>query len=284
MYTILDGKRVAQLEKERCAKDATALRTRGIDPTLAVILVGANPASQVYVRNKTLACAAAGIRSEQISLPEDTTQTALLAVIADLAARDDVHGILCQLPLPRHIDEQAVLWAIPPEKDADCFHPVNVGKLTIGTPTVLPCTPAGIMTLLKEYNIDVTGKHCVVIGRSNIVGKPMALLLLQSNATVSICHSRTADLPAITRQADVLISAVGRARFVTADMVKEGAVVVDVGMNRDEAGRLCGDVDFDAVAPKTSYITPVPGGVGPMTIATLMRNTITLSGCARETK
>ncbi|MDR1805677.1 MAG: bifunctional methylenetetrahydrofolate dehydrogenase/methenyltetrahydrofolate cyclohydrolase FolD [Clostridium sp.] len=277
MGAVLDGKRVSALVKERAALEAERLRELGVDPCLAVILVGANPASQVYVRNKGLACKAAGIRSEQFDLPEATTQNELLELIDKLAAREDIHGILCQLPLPRHIDEQAVLNAIPPHKDADCFHPVNVGLMTIGTPRVLPCTPAGVITLLKEYGIELAGKHCVVIGRSNIVGKPMALLLLQENATVTVCHSRTVDLPSVTRQADVLISAVGRAGFVTADMVKDGAVVVDVGMNRDEDGKLCGDVDYAALAPKCSFITPVPGGVGPMTIATLLQNTLALA-------
>ncbi|MDR3345285.1 MAG: bifunctional methylenetetrahydrofolate dehydrogenase/methenyltetrahydrofolate cyclohydrolase FolD [Oscillospiraceae bacterium] len=277
MPQILDGKKIAALVRERVAAQTEALRDRGIDPALAVILVGANPASQVYVRNKTLACQAAGIRSEQINLAEETTQAELLAVIAELKARADIHGILCQLPLPGHIDEEAILPAIPPEKDADCFHPLNVGLTTLGRPSVLPCTPAGIITLLREEGVEISGKHCAVIGRSNIVGKPMALLLLRENATVTVCHSRTRDLAAVTRQADILISAVGRAKFVTQDMVKDGAVVVDVGMNRDENGKLCGDVDYAAVAPKCSAITPVPGGVGPMTIATLLQNTLTLA-------
>ncbi|MCL2023809.1 MAG: bifunctional 5,10-methylene-tetrahydrofolate dehydrogenase/5,10-methylene-tetrahydrofolate cyclohydrolase [Oscillospiraceae bacterium] len=275
--TILDGKKVSALVSKRVAQRVKVLQERGISPALAVILVGDDSASQVYVRNKILACKAAGLRSEQVILSANSTQDEVLAVIDNLAARQDIHGILCQLPLPRRINEEAILNAIPPEKDADCFHPVNVGRMSLGTARVLPCTPAGIITLLKEEGVEIAGKNCAVIGRSNIVGKPMAMLLLQENATVTICHSRTRDLPAVTRQADILVSAVGIAKFVTVDMVKDGAVVVDVGMNRDENGKLCGDVVFNAVAPKCSRITPVPGGVGPMTIATLMENTLALA-------
>ena len=272
---IIDGKRISAQVKAQVALDAAELRERGIEPTLAVILVGDNPASHVYVKNKKKACAETGIRSLEFVLPQETTQEELLALIAELNGRADVHGILCQLPLPKHISEQAVLDAIAPQKDVDAFHPVNVGHIMIGDHRLLPCTPAGVMALLHAENIPVAGKHCVVIGRSNIVGKPMAMLLLQENATVTICHSRTVDLPGITRQADVLVSAVGRAKFVTADMVKPGAVVIDVGMNRDENGKLCGDADYDAVCQIASKITPIPGGVGPMTIAMLLRNTIT---------
>jgi len=275
MEKIIDGKRISAQVKAQVALDAAKLREKGIEPTLAVILVGDNQASRAYVKNKKKACAATGIRSLEFVLPQETEQEALLALIAELNGRADVHGILCQLPLPKHISEQVVLDSIAPQKDVDAFHPVNVGHIMIGDHRLLPCTPAGVMALLRAENISVAGKHCVVIGRSNIVGKPMAMLLLQENATVTVCHSRTVDLPSITRQADVLVSAVGIAKFVTADMVKPGAVVIDVGMNRDENGKLCGDADYAAVFPLASKITPVPGGVGPMTIAMLLRNTIT---------
>ena len=244
-------------------------------PGLAVILVGNDPASRVYVNGKERDCAECGFRSFEHALPEDTAQETLLGLIEELNRDPQVDGILCQLPLPAHLDEDAVLNAIAPDKDVDCFHPYNVGRLMIGDPVFLPCTPAGVMEMLREYGISVRGKRCVVLGRSNIVGKPMAMLLLHQNGTVTICHSRTKDLPEVTRQADILVSAVGKSRFVTADMVKPGAVVIDVGMNRDENGKLCGDVDFAAVEPVASYITPVPGGVGPMTIAMLLKNTVT---------
>jgi len=275
MATIIDGKAISAKVKAQLAAEVETLKTQGIRPGLAVILVGDNPASRIYVNNKKKACAQVGIASLEYTLPAETGQEELLALIAELNAREDVHGILCQLPLPKHIAEQAVLEAILPQKDVDAFHPVNVGHILLGDCRLLPCTPAGIMRLLEEEQVSPAGKHCVVIGRSNIVGKPMAMLLLHANATVTICHSRTARLPEITRQADILVSAVGRAGFVTAEMVKEGAVVIDVGMNRDENGRLCGDVDFEAVAPKAGKITPVPGGVGPMTIAMLLQNTVT---------
>ena len=272
MYKIIDGKAVAAAVKNRVADKVAALKEKGVTPGLAVIIVGDDPASRVYVNNKEKDCREVGISSFEYALPGDTTTEELLDLIAKLNASPEVSGILCQLPVPPQIDEQAVLNAISPAKDVDAFNPANVGKVMTGGYTFVPCTPAGIIEMLKYYNVDMAGKNCVVIGRSNIVGKPMALLMLENNATVTVCHSRTKDLPEVTRQADILISAVGRAKFVTPDMVKEGAVVIDVGMNRDENGRLCGDVDFDAVAPKTSLITPVPGGVGPMTRAMLMVN------------
>ena len=272
MYKIIDGKAVAAAVKNRVAEKVAALKEKGVTPGLAVIIVGDDPASRVYVNNKEKDCREVGISSFEYALPGDTTTEELLDLIAKLNASSEVSGILCQLPVPPQIDEQAVLNAISPAKDVDAFNPANVGKVMTGGYTFVPCTPAGIIEMLKYYNVETAGKNCVVIGRSNIVGKPMALLMLENNATVTVCHSRTKDLPAIAGQADILISAVGKAKFVTPDMVKEGAVVIDVGMNRDENGRLCGDVDFDAVAPKTSLITPVPGGVGPMTRAMLMVN------------
>ena len=240
-----------------------------------MVLVGENPASKVYVAGKEKDCAECGIVSFSHYLPADTTQQELLDLIAELNEKEEVDGILVQLPLPEHMDEQEVIRAIAPDKDVDCFHPVNVGKMVIGQPAFLPCTPAGCMEMLKEYGIDPRGKRCVVLGRSNIVGKPMAMLLTAADGTVTVCHSKTKDLAEITRQADILVSAIGKTRFVTADMVKEGAVVIDVAMNRDENGKLCGDVDFAAVEPKCAYITPVPGGVGPMTRAMLMKNILT---------
>ena len=268
----IDGKALAAKVKARTAEEAAKLpRQAG----LAVILVGENPASKVYVAGKEKDCAECGIRSFSHKLPAETTQEELLALIGQLNDDPAVDGILCQLPLPGHLDEEAVIHAIRPDKDVDCFHPFNVGQLVIGQPVFLPCTPAGVMEMLREYEIPVRGKRCVVLGRSNIVGKPMGMLLTQADGTVTICHSRTEDLASITRQADILVSAIGKTRFVTADMVKEGAVVIDVAMNRDENGKLCGDVDFAAVEPKASYITPVPGGVGPMTRAMLMENILT---------
>ncbi len=275
MEQIIDGKAIAAKVRARFAHEVAQLNGQGVYPSLAVIIVGENPASRVYVNNKKAACEQLGIQSHEFALAADTAQEELLALIAQLNARADISGILCQLPLPAHIAEKEILNAISPLKDVDAFHPVNTGHIMIGDHAFLPCTPAGVMQLLQEEGISVAGKHCVVIGRSNIVGKPMAMLLLQENATVTICHSRTVDLPSVTRQADILVSAVGRAKFVTPDMVKEGAVVIDVGMNHDENGKLCGDVDFEAVRHKSSYITPVPGGVGPMTITMLMQNTIT---------
>ncbi len=270
----IDGKAIAAALRAELKEEVAALTAAGNTPALAVILVGNDPASRVYVSNKEKACAEVGIRSEEFTLPEDTTEEQLLALVHTLNERDDIHGILCQLPLPSHLDDKTVIAAIDPRKDVDAFHTANVGHIMIGDYTFLPCTPAGVMELLHRSNIDVAGKHCVVIGRSNIVGKPMAMLLLHENATVTICHSRTQNLKEICRSADVLVAAVGRAKFVTPDMVKEGAAVIDVGINRDENGKLCGDVDpsVDAVA---GWLTPVPGGVGPMTIALLLKNTVT---------
>lgn len=276
MAQIIDGKRIsAEIRAEIKEEAATFKAERGYAPGLAVIIVGEDPASQVYVRNKKRACDEVGFYSESYELPAETTQDELLSLIDRLNADENIHGILCQLPLPRHLDETAVLLKIKPEKDVDAFHPYNVGKIMIGDYNFLPCTPAGVMALIKRSGIEVAGKNCVVIGRSNIVGKPMAMLLLHANGTVTICHSKTRDLKKICAEADILVAGVGKANFVTADMVKEGAVVIDVGINRLENGKLCGDVDFCEVEPKASYITPVPGGVGPMTITMLMQNTLT---------
>lgn len=275
MATILDGKAVSAAVKARVADEVAALKAQGVPVGLAVILVGDDPASRVYVNNKKRACEVCGIQSFEYALPADTTQEQLLALIDELNARADVNGILCQLPVPKQIDDKAVIAAISPEKDVDAFHTENVGHIMIGDYAFLPCTPAGVMELLHSANISVEGKRCVVIGRSNIVGKPMAMLLLHENGTVTIAHSRTKNLKEICREADILVAAVGRPKFVTADMVKPGAVVIDVGMDRDENGKLCGDVDFAAVEPVAGAITPVPGGVGPMTIAMLMQNTVT---------
>ena len=272
MATRIDGKVLAAKVKEQVRTEAAKLRRQA---GLAVILVGENPASKVYVAGKEKDCAECGIRSFSHKLPEESTQEELLALIRALNDDPAVDGILCQLPLPKHLDEEAVINAIRPDKDVDCFHPFNVGCMVIGEPVFLPCTPAGVMEMLKEYEIPIRGKRCVVLGRSNIVGKPMSMLLTQADGTVTTCHSRTEDLASITREADILVSAIGKTCFVTVDMVKEGAVVIDVAMNRDESGKLCGDVDFAAVEPKASYITPVPGGVGPMTRAMLMRNILT---------
>ncbi len=274
MSNIIDGKLVSAAVKDRVAAEVKELNQKGVSVCLAVILVGQDPASQIYVANKKKACESLGIISKEYLLPADTTQDELLALVNELNRDQTVNGILCQLPLPKGLDEKAVIEAIDPNKDVDAFHPINVGKIMIGDYDFLPCTPAGVMEMLAYYNIDVCGKECVVIGRSNIVGKPMGMLLLHKNGTVTISHSRTKNLAEVTRRADILVAAVGKANFVTADMVKPGAVVIDVGMNRAN-GKLCGDVDFDAVKEKASYITPVPGGVGPMTIATLMQNTLT---------
>ncbi len=274
MAQLIDGKKIsAQIRKELTEKVAE-LTSKGFRPGLAVVIVGEDPASKVYVRNKKLGCEELGIYSEEYALPETTTQEELLALIDKLNKDDKIDGILVQLPVPKHISDKAVIAAISPEKDVDAFHAANVGKVMIGEYSFAPCTPSGVMELLKYSNIDVAGKNCVVIGRSNIVGKPMALLLLEKHGTVTICHSKTKDIAAVTRTADILVAAVGKAKFVTADMVKDGVVVVDVGMNRDENGKLCGDVDFASVEPKSSYITPVPGGVGPMTITVLLKNTV----------
>ena len=250
------------------------MKAEGIVPKLVVVLVGNDSASQVYVRNKHKSCGEVGIESEVITMPEETTQQELLEVVERLNQDNSVDGILVQLPLPKQIDEKTVLRAIRPDKDVDGFHPVNVGLLSIGDECFAPATPSGIVVMLKEYGIEIAGKHCVIVGRSNIVGKPMAALMLKENATVTICHSRTSNLAEMTRQADILIVATGRRNTVTADMVKEGVVVIDVGMNRNEQGKLCGDVDFAQVKEKASYITPVPGGVGPMTITELLESTI----------
>ena len=271
---IIDGKKVSAEVKAQVAEETKDLIKKGITPGLAVILVGDDPASKVYVNNKKKACEFVGFKSYEYKLPADTTQEELLALVDELNNRKEINGILCQLPLPKGLDENAVIEAISPEKDVDAFHKQNVGRIMIGDYDFLPCTPAGIMEMLKAYDISVEGKDCVVIGRSNIVGKPMSMLLLHQNGTVTICHSRTKNLKEVTKRADILVAAVGIPKFVTADMVKDGAVVIDVGMDRDENGKLCGDVDFDNVKDKCSYITPVPGGVGPMTIATLMKNTL----------
>lgn len=278
MATILDGKAVSAAVKQSVKEEVEGLKAQGVSVGLAVIIVGDNPASRTYVNNKKKACAEAGIVSEEYALPESTTQKELLDLIDTLNKKESINGILCQLPLPKALDEKAVIAAINPEKDVDAFHANNVGHIMIGDYHFLPCTPAGIMEMLKYYNISVAGKECVVIGRSNIVGKPMAMLLLQQNGTVTICHSKTVNLAAVTARADVLVAAVGIPKFVTADMVKDGAVVIDVGMDRDENGKLCGDVDFDEVEPLASAITPVPGGVGPMTIAMLMNNCVEAKG------
>lgn len=272
---IIDGKKVSSEVKEEVRQQTLKLKeTHGITPGLAVVIVGDDPASRVYVNNKKKACELVGFKSEEYALPAETTQQELLNLVETLNNKDDINGILVQLPLPKHLDDKAVIAAINPKKDVDAFHAVNVGKIMLGEYDFLPCTPAGVMEMLHSYNIEVSGKNCVVIGRSNIVGKPMAMLLLHENGTVTICHSRTKNLAEVTKQADILVAAVGRPKFVTADMVKDGAVVIDVGMDRDENGKLCGDVDFENVKDKCSYITPVPGGVGPMTIATLMKNTL----------
>lgn len=275
MAKIFDGKAVREYNLDKIAEQVEKLKEKGVLPTLAVIIVGNDPASRIYVNNKKAACERTGMRSLEYALPEETTTEELLELIDKLNADKEVNGILCQLPVPKHIDKNAVLERILPEKDVDCFHPENVGRLSIGNGELVPCTPMGMVKLLEYENIDPAGKHCVIIGRSDIVGKPMAMLMLARNATVSICHSKTVNLAEITRQADILVAAVGIAKFVKADMVKEGAIVLDVGMDRDENGKLCGDVDFDEVKEKASFITPVPGGVGPMTIAMLMRNTLT---------
>lgn len=275
MAKIIDGKEISANVKEQVRAEAEQLKAQGVEIGLAVVIVGNNPASRVYVNNKKKACEAVGFNSYEYALPEETTQQELLELVSKLNADSKVDGILVQLPLPKHIDETAVINAILPEKDVDAFHPANVGHIMIGDFSFLPCTPAGVMEMLAQTGIDVDGKNCVVIGRSNIVGKPMAMLLLHKNATVTICHSHTKNLAEICSKADVLVAAVGKANFVTPDMVKEGAAVIDVGMNRLENGKLCGDVDYNACFDKAGWITPVPGGVGPMTIAMLMKNTLT---------
>lgn len=272
---IIDGKAVSKKVKEDVKVECEQLKAKGVTPGLAVIIVGDDPASQVYVHNKEVACEACGFYSVKYALPAETTQEELNALIDKLNKDDKINGILCQLPLPSHLDDKEVINRIDPLKDVDAFHPVNVGAIMIGDYNYLPCTPAGVMELIHSTGVDVSGKKAVVMGRSNIVGKPMAMLLLHENATVEITHSRTQNLADITKEADILVAAIGKAKFVKADMVKDGAVVIDVGMNRDENGKLCGDVDFEDVKDKCSFITPVPGGVGPMTIAMLMKNTLT---------
>ena len=272
MAQIIDGKLQAAIVRQSVANE---IKDNGIKAGLAVVIVGNNPASRIYVNNKKKACADCGIESYEYALPEETTEEELLKLVDELNNDDKIDGILVQLPLPKQIDETAIINAINPDKDVDAFHPVNVGKIMTGDYSFLPCTPAGVMELIASTGTEIAGKNCVVIGRSNIVGKPMAMLLLHKSGTVTICHSKTKDLKEETLRADILVAAVGVAKLVKADMVKEGAVVIDVGMNRDENGKLCGDVDFDAVSEKASFITPVPGGVGPMTIAMLMKNTLT---------
>lgn len=274
MAIIIDGKKVSAQLKEQVRIETEELVKKGIKPGLAVIIVGDDPASRVYVNNKKKACEKVGFLSKEFALPATTTQEELLALVNELNEDKEINGILCQLPLPKGLDEKAVIEAISPLKDVDAFHASNVGKIMIGDYDFLPCTPAGVMEMLHSYNIPVEGKECVVIGRSNIVGKPMAMLLLHENGTVTITHSRTKNLKEVTKRADILVAAIGKPKFVTADMVKEGAVVIDVGMDRDKNGKLCGDVDFENVKEKCSAITPVPGGVGPMTIAVLMKNTL----------
>ena len=279
MANIINGKEISAAIREEIKAGVQGMSVR---PGLAVVLVGDDPASAVYVRNKSKACAEVGIYSEVYRLPEETGREQLLGLIEQLNQSPLIHGILVQLPLPKHLDPEEVIMAIDPAKDVDAFHPVNVGKIIIGNYDFLPCTPAGVMELLHRSGIEVSGKECVVIGRSNIVGKPQAMLLLHENATVTVCHSKTRNLPSVCRRADILVSAVGKAKFVTADMVRNGAVVIDVGMNRDENGKLCGDVDFEPVSEKASYITPVPGGVGPMTITMLLKNTVTAAKRAEQ--
>ncbi len=275
MAQIIDGKAVSAKVKEQIRKEAAEIKKQGIEIGLAVVIVGSDPASRVYVNNKKKACEEVGFTSYEYTLPEETTESELISLVEKLNDDDKVNGILVQLPLPEHIDENAIINAIRPDKDVDAFHPQNVGHIMIGDFNFLPCTPAGVMELIAETGVDVCGKNCVVIGRSNIVGKPMAMLLLHKHGTVTICHSRTKGLAEICARADILVAAVGKPKFVTPDMVKEGAVVIDVGMDRDENGKLCGDVDYAACFDKAGYITPVPGGVGPMTVAMLMRNTLT---------
>lgn len=274
MYKLIDGKEVSNHVKTKVREEVELLKEKGIEPALAVIIVGNDPASRVYVNNKKKACEFTGMRSVEYAMPEETTEEELLSVIDKLNADESINGILCQLPVPKHISEKAVIERISPKKDVDVFSAENVGKMWQGDYDMASCTPMGVIELLDYYGIDVCGKNCVIIGRSNIVGKPMASLLLERSATVTICHSRTKNLSEITSKADLIVAAVGRAKFVTVDMVKEGAIVVDVGINRNEDGKLCGDVDFENVKDKCEFITPVPGGCGPMTIAVLMKNTL----------
>ncbi|NLL72435.1 MAG: bifunctional methylenetetrahydrofolate dehydrogenase/methenyltetrahydrofolate cyclohydrolase FolD [Clostridiales bacterium] len=274
MATIIDGKEISKQIKDELREKVSNLKQKGIEVTLCVIQVGDDPASTIYVRNKQKACEYIGIKSQSYKLPESTTEAELLEIVEELNQSENVNGILVQMPLPKHINEDKIIEAISPDKDVDGFHPQSVGRLSIGQRGFISCTPAGVIELLKRYNIPIEGKECVVIGRSNIVGKPMAMLMLRENATVTVCHSRTKDLAKISSRADILIVAIGKAEFVTREFVKEGAVVIDVGIHRNENNKLCGDVDFDNVVDKVSAITPVPGGVGPMTIAMLMYNCV----------
>lgn len=283
MSNIIDGKAVSQSVKDRIKEEVTALKAEhGVVPGLAVIIVGDNPASRIYVNNKKKACEYVGFDSYEYALPEETTETELLELIKKLNNDEKIDGILCQLPLPKHIDENVIINNIAPNKDVDAFHPVNVGKIMIGDYSFLPCTPAGVMELIASTGVDIKGKECVVVGRSNIVGKPMSMLLLHKSGTVTICHSKTKNLKAECKRADILVAAVGVPNLITGDMVKEGAVVIDVGMNRLENGKLCGDVEFESASKAAGYITPVPGGVGPMTIAMLMQNTLTAAKVNRN--
>lgn len=283
MSNIIDGKAVSQSVKDRIKEEVTALKAEhGVVPGLAVIIVGDNPASRIYVNNKKKACEYVGFDSYEYALPEETTETELLELIKKLNNDEKIDGILCQLPLPKHIDENVIINNIAPNKDVDAFHPVNVGKIMIGDYSFLPCTPAGVMELIASTGVDIKGKECVVVGRSNIVGKPMSMLLLHKSGTVTICHSKTKDLKAECKRADILVAAVGVPNLIKGDMIKEGAVVIDVGMNRLENGKLCGDVEFESASKAAGYITPVPGGVGPMTIAMLMQNTLTAAKVNRK--
>lgn len=285
MSNIIDGKAVSQSVKDRIKAEAAALKEKyGVTAGLAVIIVGDNPASRIYVNNKKKSCEYVGFDSYEYALPEETTEEELLELIKKLNNDDKIDGILCQLPLPKHIDENVIINNISPNKDVDAFHPVNVGKIMIGDYSFVPCTPAGVMELIASTGVDIKGKECVVVGRSNIVGKPMSMLLLHKSGTVTICHSKTADLKAECKRANILVAAVGVANLIKGDMIKEGAVVIDVGMNRLDNGKLCGDVEFESASKIAGYITPVPGGVGPMTIAMLMKNTLTAAKINRNLK
>lgn len=275
MAIIIDGKKVSMKIKENLKEEVRSLQEKGINPGLAVVVVGNDPASRVYVNNKEKDCEYIGINSFEYALPKEATEEEVLALIDKLNNDEKVSGIIVQLPVPKHISEEKIINAINPKKDVDAFHPENVGRIMTGSYSFLPCTPAGVMELLEEYNIEISGKKCVVIGRSNIVGKPMAMLLIHKSGTVTVCHSKTKDLKEVVKDADIVVAAIGKAKFVTADMIKEGAVVIDVGINRAEDGKLCGDVDYENISKKAYAITPVPGGVGPMTRAVLMKNTVT---------
>lgn len=285
MSNIIDGKAVSQSVKDRIKEETAGIKEKyKVTPGLAVIIVGDNPASRIYVNNKKKACEYVGFNSYEYALPEETSEAELLELINKLNNDDKIDGILCQLPLPKHIDENVIINNISPNKDVDAFHPVNVGKIMIGDYSFLPCTPAGVMELIASTGVDIKGKECVVVGRSNIVGKPMSMLLLHKSGTVTICHSKTKDLKAECKRADILVAAVGVPNLIKGDMIKEGAVVIDVGMNRLDNGKLCGDVEFASASEVAGYITPVPGGVGPMTIAMLMQNTLTAAKVNRNLK